>query len=176
MKTTSAVASVVTEPDEIDLTQEQIGILRERGERSRELVGDLAFSLAKWMIASLLALNAGGAIAVLNIDRLERTMSLVSGLAFVLGMTCALLCAFVLMSLAIRRIPDQSALLQLKPGVYKICDINRISMGEEVPVGIRDPVLWLGWFAFLFFLVGAAVAGWAIPAKAQTIAAESTGE
>lgn len=164
MKTTSAVASVVTEPDEIHLTQEQIIILRERGERSRQLVGELVFSLAKWIIASLLALNAGGAIAILNIGRLNKTMSLLSGLSFLFGVACALLCAFVLMSLSTRQVPDPSALLQLKPGVYKIHDIDRVSKGELVPTGIRDPILWLGWFALLFFLVGAVVAGLAMPA------------
>ena len=117
--------------DEIYLSGEQISKLADRAETSRELLGGLILSLIKWIIASLLIINAGGAIAVLNIKTLRSVEFLTAGSAFVVGLIFALLCAFICLYEILKFLPDQGELMVLQPGVHKKEKIERITSGRE---------------------------------------------
>jgi hypothetical protein len=154
--------------DEVFLTASHIEKLGDRAEKSRELLGGLVLSLVKWIIASLLTINAGGMLALLNADNLDTGLTLIAEISFVIGLIAALICAFVSLYEIVRFLPDQGSILLLEPGVHKRAAIDKLTSGAPAKDGLRDPILWAGWLSVFFFVIGVAIAGKAMLERKPT--------
>ncbi len=156
-KVTKGSASVVGDESQIYLTPERIEFLKGRTEKTRELFGGLLFALLRWMIASLLVINSGGAIAVLHSGRLEQSAVFLVGGFYLAGITFALLFGLASLYMLTRFMPNQGEIMILEPGLHDKRRLEEITEGLDAPPAYKDPLHLTGWPSFLCFLIGSVI-------------------
>jgi len=118
----------------------------------------------KWITASLLAINSGGAFAVLNFEKLDLVSKKVSGLFFLVGILLSMLVAVAAQKLTIRALP----ILNHQIGFWiSVLEDGKIPANlEEIESANAKKVIrfqWIvpmiGWLSAACFVAGMASIG-----------------
>lgn len=142
----------------VTLTQQHVDEINRRSTQSKTMMGELVFSIIKWLFASLLTINSGGVITSLGLDSIDSRTMVWAIVWFTLGIGFALLAGFSGLYQIIRLIPPQSVFLKLKPGNYRADELSKMIEGEvEPPDEWRDPMIIFGLGSFILFCIGVGV-------------------
>ena len=119
----------------------------------------------RWITASLLLLNSGGAIAVLNTEYISINGKMHSGIAFVVGMILALSVAWLSQVLTPKIIGPMTMYRNFWIKIYNGFDYDEAEEIREVEKVRKErrkiawPVPTAGWLSLVSFLVAMAIVG-----------------
>ncbi|MEP0391033.1 MAG: hypothetical protein ABJ205_11705 [Erythrobacter sp.] len=138
--------------------------------RSRDYLTEQFASLARWLIASLLAVNSGALIAVLNSDALSLSGKQVGGGVLAAALCAVLISAYANMRSAKALMPKMTMQQDYWAGVAltgerdEVEEANfSIDWDKDGPWEVAAD--WLAWISFVLFVSGLVVCGFALEDK-----------
>lgn len=131
---------------------------------SKKMLLDEHSASFRWLVASFLAINGGGLIAVAGQANMSRAYGAASGLLFCIGIVSALLCAWL------SQRANRATLLPLNEamgiwisiahfGELDHSDIKTVESKMTEVVKVSRPTQISGWFSVTAFLLGMCMAG-----------------
>ena len=133
-------------------------------EAKKHAFAEYAQSL-RWLLASLLTINGGGALAMLSAVSLESFGRKTAGALFLIGMLSALLFGHLTMKSILKTVSPIGKAIEFwqKASHTGEVDASIASDVDELLKGAERPVFWagfFGWVSAISFSIGAIAIGW----------------